>query len=484
MTTERILTAFPARALPELARLLRAAARNGEAAGAPGVTPGVLVALSGGADSTALLRLAVLHRERSGAPVEAAHLDHALRGADADADAGFCRDLCRDLDVPLHLKREDPRPAAASRGRGLEEAARAARRAFLTGVLDTRPTLAACATGHQRDDQAETVVMRLFRGTGPEGLQGIRPRAGRFIHPLLGCGRAEIEAWLAALGQPWRRDATNDDASNVRGRVRRELLPLARDIFGAGAATTPARLAALLRDDAAELETQSAAALRALRRGRPDGTLPVAALAALPGPLAARALRRHLRGECGLDLDRVHVVRLLDWLGASRSGAEVDLLGGWRARRDFDRLCFDPPAAAGGDGPTPAAVLTVRAATPAEAAARDPEPAGTAPPLDGWRLTCPGSALRGAPLVRPWRPGDRLKPFGMTGRRKVGDLLQQMRVPLPERARVLVAADEAGPFWVVGLVRDERTRLLPTTLDAVTLLVRYGREVTGDTALP
>ncbi|MBK6898543.1 MAG: tRNA lysidine(34) synthetase TilS [bacterium] len=480
MTTDRNPTALPARALPEFARLLRAAAGpdlDHEAG------PGVLVALSGGADSTALLRLAVLHRERSGAPVEAAHLDHALRGAEAEADADFCRELCRGLDVPLHLRREDPRPLAMVRGRGLEEAARALRREFLAVVLDARPSLAACATGHHRDDQAETVLIRLFRGTGPEGLQGIQPRAGRFIHPLLGCGRDEIEAWLAALGQPWRRDATNDDASNVRGRVRRELLPLARDIFGAGAAASPARLASLLRDDAAELEAQAAAALRALRRGRRDGALPADALAALPGPLASRALRRHLRGECGLDLDRVHVARLLDWLRAGRSGAAVDLTGGWRARRDFDRLVFDPPTAMPGP-PAAAAVLTVRAATPAEAAARDPEPACPLPPPGGWRLTCPASALRGEPRVRPWRPGDRLAPFGMAGRRKVGDLLQQLRVPLPERARTLVAEDDAGPFWVVGLVRDERTRLLPTTPDAVTLLVRYAGEETGGTTRP
>jgi tRNA(Ile)-lysidine synthase len=477
MTTDNILTALPARALPEFARLLRAGGGgDGE--------PGVLVALSGGADSTALLRLAALRRERCGAPVEAAHLDHALRGADSDADADFCRGLCRGLDIPLHLRREDPRPAAAARGRGLEEAARAARRAFLTGVLDARPALAACATGHHRDDQAETVVMRLFRGTGPVGLQGIRPRSGRFIHPLLGCGRDEIEAWLSALGQPWRRDATNDDASNVRGRVRRELLPLARDIFGAGATAAPARLAALLRADAAELESQAAAALRGLRRGRPDDTLPADALAALPGPLASRALRRHLRGEYGLDLDRVHVARLLDWLRTGRSGAAIDLVGGWRARRDFERLVFDPPVAGPDDGSAPRAALTVRAATPDELAARDPEPADWRPSADGWRLTCPGSALRGAPRVRPWRPGDRLAPFGMAGRRKVGDLLQQSRVPAPERPRVLIVEDDAGPFWLVGLVRDERTRLLPTTRDAVTLLVRFESDETGETALP
>ncbi|MBK7702852.1 MAG: tRNA lysidine(34) synthetase TilS [bacterium] len=129
-------------------------------------------------------------------------------------------------------------------------------------------------------------------------------------------------------------------------------------------------------------------------------------------------------------------------------------------------------------------MLTVRPATPAEPAARDPEPACPLPPPGGWRLTCPASALRGEPRVRPWRPGDRLAPFGMAGRRKVGDLLQQLRVPLPERARTLVAEDDAGPFWVVGLVRDERTRLLPSTRDAVTLQIRYASDETGGTTRP
>ena len=192
---------FISRLLPRLEALVRQAA--------PATNPpatGLLVALSGGPDSVALLYLARARAAATGAPLAATRLNHRLRGADADADESFCRELCARLGVPLQdVTRADPRPLARRRGLGLEEAGRVLRRRLLLRLLAARPELACAATGHHRDDQTETVIMRLFRGAGLDGMRGIRPVAGRIIHPLLAADRQEILAFLEALGQPWRR---------------------------------------------------------------------------------------------------------------------------------------------------------------------------------------------------------------------------------------------------------------------------------------
>ncbi len=463
---------FLERTLTSLDALARACAPAGG-------EPGVLVALSGGPDSTALLLAACAWRERGGGPIAAAHLNHGLRGDEAEADQEFCVDLCRRLDVALHLRRADPRILAAARGRGDEEAGRALRRRFLREVLDEEPSLCCCATGHHRDDQVETVLMRLFRGAGVDGLAGIRPRSGRFIHPLLEATRAEILAFLDERGQDYRSDRSNRDGRNVRARLRRELLPLTREIFGAGSDAGPARLAGLAARDADFLEAQAAEALDRLRAPSAAAkplplpglaSLPAAPLADLPRPIGARVLRLFLAGDCGLnrDLGRDHLDGLLDWLRDARSGSARDLIRGWRAWRVFDRVAFTPPSFPDGlSGRAKLAILEGPAAT----APIDPAAASSA--ADGaWSLTCPAASLRGRPRLRSCRPGDRYVPLGMTGRKRVVDLLRERRIPAPLRSCAPVVEDDAGIVWIVGLARDDRTRLLPDGGPTVTLSVR------------
>jgi len=460
--------------IPELDRLLTrvAAAETGARPGSGYL--GVLVALSGGADSVALLLAAAARRTRVGEPVAAAHVNHMLRGEQADRDEDFCTELCRHLDVPLHVHHADPDSLGAQNGTGLEDAARRLRRRHFAAVLDAEPRLAGCATGHHRDDQLETLIMRFFRGAGAEGMRGIRPVAGRTIHPLLVTDRAEIEAFLTECGQTWRSDPTNADGSNARGRVRHELLPVARSIFGEAAAGAPVRLAQLLADDVAVLEQTAGDLLAGLLATGDGESLPVDVLTEMSQPLASRLVRMHLREYCGVetDLARTHVVRLLEWLPESRSGSGVDLIDGWRACRDFDHLVFVPPEGADEDSPAAALTLRIREATVDEIACPEPEPGLPASATRAWRLTLPTTALHGEPRLRGWRPGDRIVPFGMSGRKKVSDLLRESEVPVRARRDVVLVEDDAGPLWLVGLVRAERTRLLPSTATAVTLLVR------------
>ncbi|HPF34404.1 MAG TPA: tRNA lysidine(34) synthetase TilS [Candidatus Krumholzibacteria bacterium] len=430
---------------------------------------GVLVALSGGPDSVLLLRAAAARRDSGGGPVEAAHLHHGLRGADADADAAFCADLCARLGIPLHRESLAWPPGAAPG----EAALRDARHAFLRRVLADRPPLAAVALGHHADDQAETVLLRLFRGTGPDGLRAMAPRRGSWVRPLLRWTRAEVEAVLTTLDQPWRIDATNVGDANLRARLRRDLVPVLREIFGPSALAGPARTAAIAARDAAALDRLAAARRRAWdRRGLPTDALPWPIAAHLPPALLLRVVRRIVaeREPGPSPLTEERLTALAAWLPGSGAGTALELGAGWRAVRSQDLLRIVRGDATVAPRPRPR--LHTAPGVPADLDPCAPE-AGLAPPDDRWRLALPAAALRGRARLRPWRPGDRLRPIGLDGTKKVSDLLREARVPRDRRGDVLLVEDDDGPLWLVGLARDERTRWLPHTDEAVTLTVGF-----------
>jgi tRNA(Ile)-lysidine synthase len=196
----------------------------------------VVVAVSGGADSVALLR-ALAAQTTLGIGLAVAHIHHGLRGADADVDEQFVRDLAARLDLPLHLHRVDIPARVARTGESIEAAARTERYAYLNQLI-ADGTADTVATAHTADDQTETVLMKLLRGAWTAGLGGIHPvlaiesangRRGRIIRPLLGTRRSAVETYLQILGQSWREDATNLDPAFTRNRMRHALLPLLRE---------------------------------------------------------------------------------------------------------------------------------------------------------------------------------------------------------------------------------------------------------------
>jgi len=443
----------------------------------PGVLePGLLVGLSGGPDSVALLLAARHWSKTSGCALSCAHLNHEMRGEHADGDADYCRDLCAELEVPLYVESADPRPLARERGAGVEEAGRHLRRSFFTRLLREHPELNCVATGHHRDDQIETVVMRLFRGTGPEGLRGIRPVHGEFIHPLLEVDRREIVGYLEDCNRPWRTDASNLTGDNIRARVRRELLPVAANIFGPASSAIPARLAGLLDTDLDLLDELTVGALADLSTNGQDASLSVAGLLALRPALTRRVLRHWLIGTALMPperLEMIHVENILAWLREGQSGTGLDLPGGLRLQRDFDQLRCTGPRAEN---------IPLRSATEFRILVErsdsviGPETiageAGGGLNTDGsWELSCPACVLEGNLKIRNWRQGDRFQPFGLDGTKLLSDLLREHKIPAEQRSDVLVVEDGAGILWVVGVARDERTRLLPTTDHAVTLTV-------------
>jgi tRNA(Ile)-lysidine synthase len=308
----------------------------------PGAT--LLVAVSGGADSTALLAALVSLAREHALVLHAAHLDHGLRGHDSAADRTHVRALCARLGVPLCDARWDC--AARMRRRGLrgEAGLRTLRHEWLTSVA-RRLRAAGIATAHTADDQLETLLLRLGRGTGLTGAAGMRARRGLWLKPLLEATRADLEADLRHAGLAWRDDASNATLAHTRNRVRHGVVPALLDALGVPAGDPARRRAALARRAqalAAELggahATLARGAIRAQARlARADG-LDRPGLVRLPAPLARLVLRRWWaqrgpQGPTAPGLTARHLEPLRGALAGARRRAEVALPAGWRANR-------------------------------------------------------------------------------------------------------------------------------------------------------
>ena len=372
----------------------------------------VLVALSGGADSVALLCLLHESLPEIGCPVHAAHVHHHLRGAEADADAAYCGQLCERLAVSLVVEHLDPtRP----RGSSPEAWWRHERYRVLEGVRE-RVECVALATAHTRDDQAETVLLKLLRGAGPRGVAGVRRRNGTTVRPLLDFRREDLREFLSARGVEWREDASNADPALPRAWVRSRLAPLLSEAFPGSAAHLADFAAALAEDDAL------LGALLAERGVWPEvgGTVPVERVAALPLALLRRWV---LELASRLPLAEPPSRRQLEAVNgmiAGGSPAAVDLGRRWVLRRRRGVLVLCPPPLQGFD------------ARPAAVPSRVELPGGFVASLGMPGRGAPHRArlhrhLTGAPVVwRSVKPGER---FGGEGDTPTARLLARAGVP-------------------------------------------------------
>ncbi len=302
------------------------------------ILPGdcVLAAVSGGGDSVLMLHLLAALRGSIPFTLEAAHLNHGLRGAESDADEAFVRDLAGRLSIFLSADGVDltRRPGEPS---SLEERARDARRAFLLRTARDR----ACgriALGHTLDDQAETILMWLLRGTGRGGLAGMEPVTPEgLIRPLIRARRSEVRDHLRAMGEPFRDDPTNDDSARTRSWIRLRLIPRIEEGFPEAVARIGA-LAEGLRGEERLLDELASALIR-----EPDGALVTEGGAAgRDRPLAARAARL-AAARAGMDaglLDRDHVEAILDLARSGAEGRGIDLPGGFRAEKRGGAVVF------------------------------------------------------------------------------------------------------------------------------------------------
>jgi tRNA(Ile)-lysidine synthase len=415
----------------------------------------VLVAVSGGSDSVALLHiLQVLEQQGELVVAGIGHFNHQLRGADADADEQFCRDAAAAERVPIVVGRADVADLATRSGRSIEDMARSARYQFLADASE-QLRADAIAVGHSLDDQAETFLLRLIRGAGARGLAGIRPRADKVVRPLLEISRADLRTYAAQHRLAFREDATNADVGIPRNRVRLELIPALQG-YSPAIVTILAREAALAREDEEYLQrTAIEVGDSIVLRSKRGVELEAEAIRALPPALASRVARLALEATAaGRFIGFQHIDRLLELAGAPE-GASVALPGGVATRRG-GRIVLGTaaPLPFSNSFRFPLSIPGEVALTGwAVSAERVEDAAGVqAPPARGGMAVVPADPLHFPLAVRTRRRGDRFRPLGMGGRgRKLQDFLVDRKVSRTERDHLPLVVDcDDRIVWVVG----------------------------------
>jgi tRNA(Ile)-lysidine synthase len=481
----------------------------------------VVVALSGGPDSVALLHL-LRDLEAGGDLVVAgvAHFNHQLRAA-ADDDERFCRELAAALALPIDVDRADVRMAARSAGRSVEDMARQLRYGFLHEAA-VRRGADAIAVGHSRDDQAETFVLRILRGAGTRGLGAIRPKAGKIIRPLIDVPRADLRTFAAERNLAFREDETNADVSIPRNRVRHELLPSLEREFSPNIVEVLAREAALAAIDEDRLQMEAidlagSIVLTDTHTGSADRigpsaqrvTVDAAALAAVHPALASRVARlalRRIAADRFIGFD--HVQRFLDFVREGATGSALSLPG-QQARivrspaAPHGRMVVLEPADTAtrirtrvGNGgrvlssragevrnsfhfslSIPGEVVLAQEGWLVTAEWADAEAAGSAA---GDALVALVKGLDGPLTVRSRQPGDRFSPAGLGGRaRKLQDFMVDRKIARSDRDLLPLVVDRDDRIvWIVGHAVAEGFRAVTPSTGVILLKARHlGGEV-------
>lgn len=428
----------------------------------------VLIALSGGADSVALLVLLLQLAPEWGLRLHALHVDHGLR-PESGRDADFVRGLCGRLGVPLDVARVTV-PAAGS----VEAAARAARYAALEAAAE-RIGARRIALGHTADDQAETVLMRIIEGAGVRGLAGIPPVRGRIVRPLIGEPRAALVAMLREARIDWVEDASNRDPRFLRNRVRHELLPLLAGSYHHDVAAALRRLGRLARETTDALDRMAGAELARLAVADGDEALvlPLPALAGLPSAVAAEVLRQaavRLGARAPL---RAWAHRGLRRILVQPSPRRAFRLGGVTIEASCGRLRLGSrpaPALAPRELAVPGSVVLPEAGLVLEASVRPRS--GYALPRDPCRVAFDAASVPGPLLVRARHRGDRLVPFGSAAERRLKTILIDAKVPRWERDRVPIVEAAGEILWVAGRRRAALAPVTEATATVVELSLR------------
>lgn len=416
----------------------------------------VLVAVSGGADSMALLFCLYDLVDRMDLKLTVAHLNHGLRGAEANEDEEFVRRASTGLGLRFIAESADVKAIAAAAGKNLEESARDVRYEFLERAA-AQVYADKIATGHNLNDQAETVLFRLLRGSGPGGLEGIRPVVRhRIIRPLLECSRQQILRYLAGRGACYREDSSNLDLRFRRNRIRHELIPYLEKHFNPRLASALNRTAAQTRAAHEFLEQQALPEYHNLRTVLPDGiAMPAQRLMALDPALRLEVVRRALREMTGSPraMEMVHIEAILRLCRSGQSGRRIQLPGGLGAWRNLDQLeirrgqdsaqvSFEYALIWPGRRRIPEAGVEIVVSAHESAA---PEASAGADAAN--RAILNPDALPPALTIRSRLPGDR---YGGPGHRKVKKMLLASRIPIPARKALpmIVAGDQV--VWIPG----------------------------------
>jgi tRNA(Ile)-lysidine synthase len=445
------------------------------------VRPGdrVGVAVSGGADSVALLRLLLELRPQIGIVLSVVHFNHRLRGSESDADKGLVADLAEHYHLEFHGEDADVAAYASKRGLSLEAAGRELRYQYFYRLLKGK--LNRIATAHTLDDQAETVLLKITRGAGSRGLAGIYPELKApaceppgsarsrpaIVRPLLLVRRQQVEAYLDAIAQNWREDPSNRDLRHARNRVRHGILPRLERELNPAVREALAETAEIARaeEEYWEQETErvfeSAWVTPALPAGNEDpmGALRTDILGSLPVALARRLVRRAAE-SLGFDLEFRQVEEILNLSRSRVERATMVLADNWTVRLAKRELQFSNERALPSSPnyeyrlPVPGSIEVPQTGSRFEALFVSPAASEGYNPDD---LLDP-ARLDGELWVRNWRPGDRFWPAHRKAPKKIKELLEERHLRGMERKRWPVVVDGAELVWVRGFAAPRRLR--------------------------
>lgn len=437
---------------------------------------GIVIGFSGGPDSTALLVALKSLQKSWRLNLIAAHLDHGLRGEASAGDADFAAEFARRLGVKFVLHRTDVAALAQQQGTSLEAAGRQARYKFFKDVAD-RFGCQRIAVGHHRDDQVENVLWRLISGTGSDGLAGMRPQQGMVIRPLLPIPQQEIYDFLHNKGIAYRVDATNEETQFFRNKIRHELLPLLRSRFNRKIDEAIWRMSRLLADEADYLNQQAGALVNKAATNLPLGHwYKTSVLLEAPAPIRRRALRQIVwslfKDDNPVRLTEGHVSALEAVVNGSQQ--QLFLPQGIRVSHQQGLIHFESQRL---EQDTLVGILeNVTLPIPGNAALW--EPWGTlytevipASDVSSEQLIRPGHAYLDYEAlsnpqelsVRFWRPGDKMKPLGAPGTRKLQDIFVDRRIPRHLRKKLPVVTCNDDIVWVVGVVIADWAKVKPET---------------------
>ena len=447
----------------------------------------ILVALSGGPDSVALLLVLQELKERLSLGLSAAHVNHQLRGKESEQDEQFVQDLCRQLSIPIEVRRVDTRQAVRESGENLESCARRLRYDFLFEMAQKQGSRV--ATGHTLNDQAETFLMKLIRGAGPAGLSGISPLRVNWmgtpgtplsvtvVRPLLGTVHQDVLDYLGDQNQTYRVDSSNQDLSLDRNWVRHQLIPLLEEKLNPALLEALQRSTELFGEVEEFLGRQGKEAFNRCRSGGDRGTrLRISTLEDLPAIIQKEVIRRAIATSKGdlRDINLRHVEEVLE-LSRILSGKEIHLPGGLRVQREFEDLRFtleSPPDPFSYPLKVPGEIYIKEvckcvAARRARGEEGEKEKEGEQEP-SVW-IMWPGDNL----TVRNRRPGDVYRISLKSGEKKLKELFQKDRIPKSQRDRLVVVEGDNEIIWVEGFPVQPKYRASPNTARALEIRLRH-----------
>ena len=421
----------------------------------------VIVGLSGGADSTALLLILL----RLGYKCTAVHCNFHLRGAESDRDQKFVEKHCQNLGVKLIVCSYDTVSYAKERGISIEMAARELRYADFERIMNERGASAICIA-HHRDDSVETVLLNLIRGTGLRGLTGIKPKNGNIIRPLLCISRQEIEEYLKEIDQPYITDSTNLETDYTRNKIRLELLPLMRSINPNADSSIESTTLHLQQAYAFYSQAIEQARAEVVTGDESNLSINIAKLRLVP---SVQALLFEILSPMGFnDAQITDIAASLDSQPGTEYASATHLIV-----KDRDAFIVSP--------------ITAKAFSNVSFFAKD----GVSIELSGGRRLSVSTASADTPiskdpsvatfdadlidsplLVREWKEGDWFIPFGMKGRKLVSDYLTDCKISAAERKKQLVVTHNNDIIWVVGLRSDNRYRIDKNTTQQLILTIK------------